>query len=107
MSNIAICAAKRTPIGGFNGELAGRTAPELGAHAIAAACAESTLAPEHIDEALMGIVLSAGVGQAPARQASLGAGLPKSDRACRRAFRATRKSRLANPESWSPVAWRA
>jgi acetyl-CoA C-acetyltransferase len=71
-----ILAGARTPMGGFQGELASRSAPELGAVAIAAAVSRSGLKPEDIDETLMGCVLSAGLGQAPARQASRFAGLP-------------------------------
>jgi acetyl-CoA C-acetyltransferase len=73
-----IVAGARTPMGGFQGELASRSSPELGAVAIAAAVSRSGLKPEDIDEALMGCVLSAGLGQAPARQASRFAGLPDS-----------------------------
>ena len=71
---IAVLAAQRTPMGGFQGELAGATCAELGATAIRAAH-EAAGAPE-VDEVLMGCVLPAGQGQAPARQAALGAGLP-------------------------------
>lgn len=73
--DIAIVAAKRTPMGGFQGALAEVSAPELGACAIAAALAQSGLASERVDEVLMGNVLGAGVGQAPARQAMRLAGL--------------------------------
>ncbi|ASI23477.1 TPA: acetyl-CoA C-acyltransferase [Aeromonas salmonicida] len=76
--DIVIVAAKRTPMGAFQGALANLTAPELGACAIAAAIAQAGLKGEQIDEAYMGNVLSAGVGQAPARQAVLKAGLPES-----------------------------
>ncbi len=73
---IVIVAAARTPMGGFQGDFANLTAPQLGAVAIQAAVARSGLKPEQIDEVIMGCVLPAGLGQAPARQASLGAGLP-------------------------------
>ena len=73
---IVIVAAARTPMGGFQGDFASLTAPQLGAVAIQAAVARSGLKPEQIDEVIMGCVLPAGLGQAPARQASLGAGLP-------------------------------
>ncbi|EKP0308586.1 thiolase family protein [Aeromonas veronii] len=76
--DIAIVGAKRTPMGAFQGALAEVTAPELGACAITAALAQSGLVPELIDEVFMGNVLSAGVGQAPARQAMVKAGLPLS-----------------------------
>ncbi len=75
---IVIVAASRTPMGGFQGALSDATAAELGATAIRAALAASTLGAEEIDEVLMGCVLPAGQGQAPARQAALGAGLPLS-----------------------------
>ncbi|MDP3031834.1 MAG: acetyl-CoA C-acetyltransferase [Rhodocyclaceae bacterium] len=73
---IVIVAAARTPMGGFQGDFASLTAPQLGAVAIQAAVARSGLKPEQIDEVIMGCVLPAGLGQAPARQAALGAGLP-------------------------------
>ena len=73
---IVIVAAARTPMGGFQGELKGFAAPELGAAAIRAAVERAKLKPEDIQEVIMGCVLPAGQGQAPARQASLGAGLP-------------------------------
>jgi acetyl-CoA C-acetyltransferase len=75
---IVIAAAARTPMGGFQGELAALAAPQLGAIAIEAALARAGLQPHQIDEVLMGCVLPAGLGQAPARQAALGAGLPVS-----------------------------
>ncbi|RQQ58176.1 acetyl-CoA C-acetyltransferase [Burkholderia stagnalis] len=73
---IVIVAAARTPIGGFQGDFASLAAPRLGSVAIGAALARAGLAPEQVDEAVMGCVLPAGQGQAPARQAALGAGLP-------------------------------
>ncbi len=73
---IVIVAAARTPMGGFQGELKGFAAPELGAAAIRAAVERAKLKPEDVQEVVMGCVLPAGQGQAPARQASLGAGLP-------------------------------
>jgi len=76
--NIVITAIARTPMGGFQGVLAGASAPELGAAAIRAAVERSNLQGTDIDEVIMGCVLPAGQGQAPARQASLGAGLPLS-----------------------------
>lgn len=74
--DIVIVGAMRTPMGGFQGELSPAGAPELGAVAIAAALQQSGLGTDKPDEVLMGCVLPAGQGQAPARQASLGAGLP-------------------------------
>jgi acetyl-CoA C-acetyltransferase len=73
-----ILSGVRTPMGSFQGELASKSAPELGAAAISAALVRAELAPEQIEETLMGCVLPAGVGQAPARQASRFAGLPNS-----------------------------
>ncbi|MDH4175430.1 MAG: acetyl-CoA C-acetyltransferase [Betaproteobacteria bacterium] len=73
---IVIVAAARTPMGGFQGELKSFAAPELGAAAIRAAVERAKLKPEDVQEVIMGCVLPAGQGQAPARQASLGAGLP-------------------------------
>jgi acetyl-CoA C-acetyltransferase len=73
---IVIVSAARTPMGGFQGELKGFAAPELGASAIRAAVERAKVKPEEVQEVIMGCVLPAGQGQAPARQASLGAGLP-------------------------------
>ncbi len=73
---IVIVGAARTPMGGFQGDLTALTAAQLGAVAIRAAVERAGLPPERIDEVLMGCVLPAGQGQAPARQAALGAGLP-------------------------------
>lgn len=75
---IVIVAAKRTPMGGFQGSLSGVTSPSLAATAIKALLADTQVAPDKVDEVLMGCVLPAGLGQAPARQATLGAGLPLS-----------------------------
>lgn len=72
---IVIVAAKRTPIGAFMGQFSGTPAPELGAAAIRAAISMCNLNADEVDELLMGCVLSAGVGQAPARQAALSAAL--------------------------------
>ncbi len=73
---IVIVAYARTPMGGFQGEFSSLRAPELGATAIAAALQRSGVEGAAIDEVIMGCVLPAGLGQAPARQATLGAGLP-------------------------------
>jgi acetyl-CoA C-acetyltransferase len=73
---IVIASVARTPMGAFQGELKGFAAPELGAAAIRAAVERAHLKPEQVHEVIMGCVLPAGQGQAPARQASLGAGLP-------------------------------
>ncbi|MCP3127731.1 acetyl-CoA C-acyltransferase [Shewanella sp. KJ2020] len=75
---IVIVAAKRTPMGGFQGSLSSVASPALAATAIKGLLADTQLAGEHVDEVLMGCVLPAGLGQAPARQATLGAGLPLS-----------------------------
>ena len=75
---VVIVAAARTPMGAFQGELKGFSAPELGAAAIRAAVERAKLKPEDVQEVLMGCVLPAGLGQAPARQAALGAGLALS-----------------------------
>ena len=75
---VVIVGAARTPMGGFQGDFSSLTAPQLGAAAIGAALNRSGLSPETVDEVLMGCVLPAGQGQAPARQAALGAGLPLS-----------------------------
>jgi acetyl-CoA C-acetyltransferase len=73
---IVIVSAARTPLGAFQGELKQFAAAELGAAAIRAAVERARIKPEQVDEVIMGCVLPAGQGQAPARQASLGAGLP-------------------------------
>jgi acetyl-CoA C-acetyltransferase len=73
---IVIVSAARTPMGAFQGELKSFAAPELGAAAIRAAVERAKIAPDDVQEVIMGCVLPAGQGQAPARQASLGAGLP-------------------------------
>jgi len=78
MPEVYIHAAVRTPMGGMQGAFAPLTAPQLGAAAIAEALARAGMKGEQIDEVLMGCVLPAGLGQAPARQAALGAGLPQS-----------------------------
>ncbi len=75
---IAISSFARTPMGGFQGAFAGVSAPELGAVAVKAAVERAGAAPSAIDRIYMGCVLAAGLGQAPARQAALGAGLPMS-----------------------------
>jgi len=78
MSNdpIVIVSAARTPMGGFQGDFASLACAQLGAAAIQAAVARAGIKPDQVEEVVMGCVLPAGQGQAPARQASLGAGLP-------------------------------
>jgi acetyl-CoA C-acetyltransferase len=73
---VVIVGAARTPIGSFLGSLAALTAPRLGAVAIRAALERAGVAPDGVDEVIMGNVLQAGVGQAPARQAAIAAGVP-------------------------------
>jgi acetyl-CoA C-acetyltransferase len=73
---VVIVGYARTPMGGFQGELTPLAAPDLGAASIRAAVERAGIQPGEVDEVIMGCVLPAGMGQAPARQASLGAGLP-------------------------------
>jgi acetyl-CoA C-acetyltransferase len=75
---VVIVGAARTPIGNFLGEISSLPAPALGATAVGGALARAGLLSEDVDEVLIGCVLPAGMGQAPARQAALGAGLPVS-----------------------------
>ncbi|HEY2685578.1 MAG TPA: acetyl-CoA C-acyltransferase [Steroidobacteraceae bacterium] len=75
---VVILSARRTPVGAFQGALSSMSAPQLGAVAIKAALADSKVSASDVDEVVMGCVLSAGLGQAPARQAALGADLPMS-----------------------------
>jgi len=75
---VVIVGAARTPMGGFQGDFAALAASDLGAVAIKAAVERAGLKPEDVDKVIMGCVLPAGQGQAPARQAALKAGLPKS-----------------------------
>jgi acetyl-CoA C-acetyltransferase len=76
MADAVILSAARTPTGRFLGALKSLTAPQLGAIAVREAVGRAGLEPGHIDECILGNVVSAGLGQAPARQAALGAGLP-------------------------------
>ncbi len=73
---VVIAAYARTPMGGFQGVLSGAKSTQLGAAAVKAAVERAGLAPEKIEQIFMGCVLPAGLGQAPARQAAIGAGLP-------------------------------
>lgn len=73
---VVIVAAKRTPLGAFQGALSGASSPDLAATAIRACMKESGIDADSVDEVFMGCVLPAGVGQAPARQAALKAGIP-------------------------------
>src|SRR5580658_10134456 len=76
LEEVVIVATRRTPIGAFQGVFAPVAAPALAAAAIRATLADANVKPEEVDEVLLGCVLSAGVGQAPARQASIAAGIP-------------------------------
>ncbi|MBO9691490.1 acetyl-CoA C-acyltransferase [Chryseobacterium sp.] len=76
MKEVFIAAAKRTPVGGFMGSLSGFTAPQLGATAIKNTYESIGLSPDYVDSVYMGNVLSAGLGQSPARQAAIFAGIP-------------------------------
>src|SRR5258706_5965943 len=78
MKEVYIVAATRTPIGSFGGSLASLSAPALGSKAIAGALSSINLSPDLVEEVIMGNVISANLGQGPARQAALGAGLPQS-----------------------------
>ena len=78
MKDAVIVSAVRTPIGGFGGALSGISAPKLGATAISAAIKKAGILPEDVEEVLMGNVLQAGIGQAPARQASIYAGISEN-----------------------------
>ena len=78
MENVVIVSSARTPVGSFLGTLSDVPAPKLGAIAIKAAVERAGIKPEMVDEVIMGNVLTAGIGQAPARQAALAAGLPVS-----------------------------
>lgn len=78
---VVIAGIARTPMGAFMGSLSGVTAPELGSVAIQAAMNEAGVDADAVEQAIMGCVLPAGLGQAPARQAALGAGLPRSTEA--------------------------
>ena len=115
---VVIAGAARTPIGAFQGELRALAAPELGAAAIRAALERSGIAGDAVNEIVFGCVLSAGQGQAPARQAALGAELPISvgattvNKMCGSGMKAVMLARDqilsggAAASSW-PAAWRA
>ena len=78
MPEAVIVSAARTPIGAFLGSLSSLRAPDLGAIAIRGALARAKLQPDAVQEVFMGNVLSAGIGQAPARQAAIYAGIPNT-----------------------------
>ena len=75
MKEVYIVSAVRTPLGSFGGKLSGLTAIELGSIAIKGALAKAGLDPKEVEEVIMGNVISANLGQAPARQAAIGAGI--------------------------------
>ena len=115
---IVIVGAARTPMGGFLGDLWRVSAPELGARAISAAVERAGVAADSVDEVLMGCVLPAGQGQAPARQAAIGAGLPLAtgattiNKMCGSGMKAAMLAhdllaRGLGRRSSSPAAWRA
>ncbi len=119
MDDVVILSAVRTPIGAFQGALCrpSRACPRS-ARALAAAIERAGLTPEEIQQVNMGCVLAAGQGQAPARQAALGAGCPVVDRRAhpeqglrlRHAGGDDRRQRPALRrlrDAWSPAAWRA
>ena len=76
MEEVVIVSAVRTPIGRFQGSLAGYSAVELGALVVREAVRRAGVAPDQVEECIMGNVVSAGLGQNPARQAALHGGLP-------------------------------
>src|SRR4051812_65983 len=78
IDSVVLAGAARTPIGSFNGALAEGPATKLGAIAIQAAFESAAISLGQVDEVIMGNVLTAGLGQNPARQAAIGAGLPKT-----------------------------
>ncbi len=78
MEDVVVLSGVRTPIGAFQGALSAMSAPQLGSVAIKGALVAAGVSPDAVDEVLMGNVLSGGLGQAPARQASKGAGIPDS-----------------------------
>lgn len=78
MKEVVIVSAARTAVGAFNGSLSGFSAPQIGSFAIKEAVKRAGIKPEEIDEVLMGNVLQGGLGQAPARQAAIAAGIPVS-----------------------------
>ena len=76
IQNVVIAAAKRTPVGSFQGSISSVSGPDLGAKVIGGILEETMLDPASVNEVIMGNVLAAGLGQAPARQAALESGLP-------------------------------
>jgi acetyl-CoA C-acetyltransferase len=93
----------RTPVGSFQGQLASLSAPQLAGHAISAAIARAGISPSDVEEAILGHVLGAGVGQSPAKQAAVHAGLPTSvacstvNKVCASGMKGETKSTRGNP----------
>ena len=110
---VVICSFARTPMGGFQGALSNVKATELGATAVKAAIERAKVDPEKVEQIFMGCVLPAGLGQAPARQAALGAGLGQNveattlNKMCGSGLQSwrTTPSWPAPPRSSSPAAW--
>jgi acetyl-CoA C-acetyltransferase len=114
MSNSYLIAGCRTPVGKLLGLLSALPAPRLGAVAIAEALRRAGVEPADVDEVIMGNVLSAGIGQAPARQAAIHAGLPATvaavtvNKVCGSGLKAVMLADQAIRCGWSwPAAWRA
>lgn len=105
MKEAVIVSAARTPFGRYGGGLKSLKAPELGGLAIKEAIERAKIAPEIVDEMIYGIVVPAGVGQIPARQAALAAGLPKEtpcltiNKVCGSALKAVCRCRTARQKS--------
>jgi acetyl-CoA C-acetyltransferase len=105
MTDVVIVAAARTAVGSFNGSLAKISAADLGAHVIKGLLAKTGLKPEQISEVILGQVLTAGMGQNPARQALIKAGLPDMvpamtiNKVCGSGLKATHLAARAMPRS--------
>ena len=105
MARSVIVSAVRTPFGKLGGALSDYEAPKLGAHVIRAALEKAGLEPGEIEYVIMGEVLQAGVGQAPGRQAAIGAGIPKEigadtiNKVCASSIRAVEIADLADLEA--------
>ena len=106
MTDIVIAGAARTPVGAFNGGLSSLPAHELGRIAIAAAMERAGVAPEEVDEVVMGQILTAAAGQNPARQAAIAAGIPV-DRTAYGVKPALRVGPAHGPRSRARGSWQA
>ena len=112
---IVITGMARTAVGGFQGELSPMSAPEIGAVAIGGALERAGVKAEDVGEVIFGCVLPAGQGQAPARQAAFGAGIPESvgcttiNKMCGSGMKAAMLAHdliaAGSPASWWPAAW--